>query len=55
MPGHEYKDCLRGRPTRPDLKSMKIRKEKIFQLKMKLAKMKKTPDWTMDQLESALA
>ena len=51
----EYKDRLRGRPTRPDLKSMKIRKDKIFQLKMKLAKMKKTPDWTMDQLESALA
>ena len=51
----EYKDRLRGRPTRPDLKSMKIRKDKIIQLNMKLAKMKKTPDWTMEQLECALS
>ena len=51
----EYKDRLRARPTRPDLKSLKIRKNKIFQLKMKLAEANKSPDWNMEQLESSLA
>jgi hypothetical protein len=51
----EYKNRLRCRPTRPDLKAHKIRRNKIFELKIQLAKMKKSPDWTMKQLESALA
>ena len=51
----EYKDRLRCRPTRPDLKAHNIRRNKIFELKIQLAKMKKSPDWTMKQLESALA
>ena len=34
----EYKDRLRLRPFRPDMKHMKKSKEKIFKLKMRLAK-----------------
>ena len=33
----EYKERLRSRPVRPDMKKMKIRKQKIFKLKMRLA------------------
>ena len=51
----EYKDRLRLRPLRPDLKNMKIRRKRIFQMKMKLAKSRKSPDWTMADLEKALA
>ena len=51
----EYKDRLRSRPTRPDLKSHKIRRNKIFELKIQLAKTNKSPDFSMKQLESAIA
>ena len=40
----EYKNRLRCRPYKPDMKHLKIRKEKIFQLKMKLAMSKRSPD-----------
>ena len=51
----EYKDRLRTRPIRPDLGSMKWRKKNIFKLKMKLAQGKNSPDWTMFDLDNALA
>ena len=51
----EYKDRLRLRPIRPDLKSLKIRKNLIFQKKMKLASQRKSPMWSMYDLEKALS
>jgi hypothetical protein len=51
----EYKDRLRTRPIRPDLTDMKKRKSLIFNLKMKLARKKSSPDWTMKDLERALS
>ena len=51
----EYKQRLRTRPIRPDLKSMGIRKNRIFQLKMKLAQRRNSPDWTMSDLNKVLS
>ena len=51
----EYKDRLRSRPIRPDLASMKKRKNVIFKMKMKIAKGRKSPMWTMKDLEKALS
>ena len=50
----EYKERLRSRPQRPDLKVMGRRKKRIIQLKMKLAESRESPDWTMDDLDEAL-
>ena len=50
----EYKNRLRTRPMRKDYKSIKIRRKKIFEMKMMLAKSRKSPPWTMQQLETAL-
>ena len=50
----EYKDRLRARPTRPDLESIKSRKEKIFQLKLKISAANKSPDWAIEDLNAAL-
>ena len=51
----EYKHRLRNRPFRPDLESINLRKKKIFEIKMKIASSKRSPDWTMAQLERALS
>jgi hypothetical protein len=51
----EYKQRLRNRPVRPDLKQMKLRKNRIFQLKLKLAESKKSPEWTMADLNKVLS
>ena len=51
----EYKERLRTRPVRPDLKQMKSRKQRIFKIKMKLAESRTSPDWTMSDLDDALA
>ena len=51
----EYRERLRSRPVRPDLKLMKKRKKRIFQMKMKLAVSRDSPDWSMDNLEAALS
>ena len=51
----EYKERLRSRPIRPDMKSMEYRKKIIFQMKMKIAQSKKSPDWTMQNLEDVLS
>ena len=51
----EYKNRLRSRPTRPDLKNMKSMKKKIFNMKMKLAKGKRSSSWEMVDLEKALS
>ena len=51
----EYKERLRLRPTRPDLETILKRKNEIFRMKMKLAEAKKSPDWTMKELNEALS
>ena len=50
----EYRERLRSRPIRPDMKSMKMRKKRIFQLKMKLAERTQSLEWTMQDLDEAL-
>ena len=51
----EYKNRLRSRPFRPDLKPMEKNKRRIFKLKMKLASSRKSPPWEMKHLEKALS
>ena len=51
----EYKDRLRSRPMRPDLKYLKERRKKIFEMKMKIAKANHSSEWTMAQLDTALS
>ena len=51
----EYKERLRTRPLRPDLISIKIRRKRLFQLKMKFAERKRSKKWTIADLEVALS
>ena len=51
----EYKERLRRRPIRPDMKLLMKKRKIIFQNKLKLAQNKKSPDWTMEELDKALA
>ena len=51
----EYRERLRSRPVRPDLRSMKLRKKRIFQLKIKLAEGVQSPDWTIKDLDRVWA
>ena len=51
----EYKNRLRSRPVRPDLQNMKNRKQKIFEMKMKLAEENVSLQWNMKDLDLALA
>ena len=53
--GKEYKNRLRSRPIRPDLLSLKVRRRKIFQQKLKLAGSRRSKKWTMENLDRALA
>ena len=50
----EYKERLRTRPARPDLKDLEKRRKSIFELKMQLALSKKSEKWTMLDLDGAL-
>ena len=50
----EYKERLRTRPVREDLKDLENRKSSIFRIKMLLAKSNKSKKWTMIDLERAL-
>ena len=51
----EYKERLRKRPPRPDMAEILIKREKIFQKQLKLAQEIKSPEWTIGNLEIALA
>ena len=51
----EYKDRLRTRPIRPDLKAMVKRKKVIFKMKMKLAQSNPSSEWCMADLDRALS
>ena len=50
----EYRNRLRKRPVRPDLSDMRVRRSKLFKLKMKYAGSQKSPAWSMSDLEIAL-
>ena len=50
----EYKDRLRRRPVRPDITDIRMGRKEITKLKLKLAGIRKSRDWTMDDLDEAL-
>ena len=50
----EYRNRLRTRPMREDLKMIGARREDIFDLKMRLSKMKESQPWTENDLDLAL-
>ena len=50
----EYKNRLRTRPMREDLKIVGARKQQIFELKMKLSKSRPSKPWSEKDLELAL-
>ena len=51
----EYKDRLGSRPIRPDLETMKERKEKLFEMKLAIAENNPSHEWNISDLEKALA
>ena len=51
----EYKERLRKRPPRPDMAEILNIREKMFQKRLKLAQEIKSPEWTIGNLEIALA
>ena len=50
----EYKNRLRSRPYRKDYLSTKLRRKRIFSLKLSLSKLRKSLPWTLKDLECAL-
>ena len=50
----KYKDRLRLRPMRPDIRYLSKKKNEIFNMKMRISELKKSPDWTMRDLDDAL-
>ena len=50
----EYRERLRSRPIRPDLKQLEVYKKTISDIKMKIASLRKSSDWTISELEKAL-
>ena len=50
----EYKERLRMRPVKPEMKPLMMMKKKIFEMKMKLASNKKSPEWSIKDLDNAL-
>ena len=51
----EYKERLRRRPMKTDMKHLMATKKKILKMKMKLASENKTPEWTPKDLDNALS
>ena len=45
---------LRNRPFRPDLGDIRLRKEKIFKMQLKLAENVSSPPWKIEDIEKAL-
>ena len=50
----EYQNRLRSRPYRFDLMHTKLRRKKLFDLKMRLSEKNISRPWTMNELEKAL-
>ena len=49
-----YKKRLENRKMKDDLKHVQNDKEELCKLRLEMARKKKTPDWTMDQLDVVL-
>ena len=49
-----YRKRLANREIKDDLKNLQNYKEELCKLRQKLARKRKTPDWTMEQLETVL-
>ena len=49
-----YRKRLENREIKANLKNLQTDKEELCKLRLKLASKRKTPDWTMDQLETVL-
>ena len=49
-----YKDRLRHRTERPEYRQMREHKEYLFQLRLKLSKTRKSPDWTHSDLSKVM-
>ena len=49
-----YKNRLKNRPMKDSLSNLKTLKENLCNLRLELAKRNKSPDWTMEQLETVL-
>ena len=49
-----YRKRLENREINKDLESLKKEKEELCKLRLRLASSRKTPDWTMEQLEVVL-
>ena len=50
----EFKNRLRQRPYRDDLISTHFRRNRLFEMKLKLAEQNKSQPWSMEELETAL-
>ena len=50
----EYKQRLRNRPIRPDLKNLRKRRKRIFKMQLKIAEETTSTPWKMNDLENAL-
>ena len=48
----EYKMRLKNRPFRPDLGDIRLRKEKIFKMQLKLAENVSSPPWKIEDIEN---
>ena len=51
----EYKERLRKRPTRPDMNNLMRKRKIIFENILKVAKSRKSPKWTMEDLNLAIS
>ena len=49
-----FKFCLRHRPVQPGFEECSEKQEELFKLRLAKAKEKKTPPWTMKDLEAVL-
>ena len=50
----EYKDRLRSRPVHPQMKHLKVMRNKVISLKLKMAKRIQSPLFTMTELDQVL-
>ena len=50
----EYKLRLRSRPIRSDLGNLKLRRDEIFDLQLRLSEINKSQNWNMSDLDTAL-
>jgi hypothetical protein len=50
----DIKERLRKRPIHPELKKLEIQKKRLAKMRLKIAQKKKTPPWSLLQMEEAI-